>query len=174
VARVHADEYLKLPEDFRSELIDGEVLPTPTPDPSHQCVVGCLLRAVCDHLENDWDGRVLPGPCDVRLDDWNVLAPDVLVLPEGTRVKPPPWKLPLPILVMEVIDPATEARDRELKLDRYRAGGVREEWIVDDDRKTIEVHDFAAGSVTVFQAGDVASSNALPGLAVDVTRLFEI
>lgn len=174
MTRITADEYAKLPEDFRSELIDGEVLPTPTPDPSHQLLVGRLLSAVRDHLEKDSHDRVLPGPCDLRLDDWNVLAPDVLVLPEGTRASPRPWKIPLPFLVMEVIDPAIEPRDREVKLGRYRAGGVREEWIVDEDRKTVEVHDLVAGSRTVFRTGDVASSNALPGFAIDVARLFEL
>jgi Uma2 family endonuclease len=173
VARITADDYAKLPEN-REELIDGVIVPTPTPDPTHQVLVGDLLSALCDHLVDTWDHRVLPGPCDVRIDDYNVLAPDVLVLPECTRATLPTWKIPLPILVMEVIDPATEARDRDVKLPLYRAGGVREEWIVDQDRKTIEVHDFVAGSKTVFGAGDIATSSAVPGFSIDVARLFEI
>jgi len=36
------------------------------------------------------------------------------------------------------------------------------------------VHDLVAGSRTVFRTGDVASSNALPGFAIDVARLFEL
>ncbi|MFI5403605.1 MAG: Uma2 family endonuclease [Planctomycetota bacterium] len=173
MARITADDYAKLPEG-REELIDGVIVPTPTPDPTHQVLVHMLLSAVCDHLSETWSDRVLLGPCDVRLDDYNVLAPDVLVFPEGTRATPPPWKIPLPILVMEVIDPATEARDRDIKLPLYRAGGVREEWIVDEDRKTIEVHDFGASSKTVFGAGDIATSAAVPGFSIDVARLFEI
>jgi len=173
VPRITADDYAKLPE-AREELIDGEIVPTPTPDPTHQALVGDLLSALRDRLVETWSHRVLPGPCDVRLDDFNVLAPDVLVLPEGTRATPPPWKIPLPILVMEVIDPVTEARDRDIKLPLYRAGGVREEWIVDADRKTIEVHDFVAGSKTVFGTGDIATSAAVPGFSLDLARLFEI
>lgn len=173
MARITADDYAKLPEN-REELIDGVIVPTPTPNRSHQTQILRLLRAVGDHVGEARLDRVLPGPCDVRLDDYNVLAPDVLVFPEGTRATLPTWKIPLPILVMEVIDPATEARDRDIKLPLYRAGGVREEWIVDQDRKTIEVHDFVAGSKTVFGTGEIATSTAVPGFSIDVARLFEI
>ncbi len=173
MARITADDYAKLPEN-REELIDGVIVPTPTPDPTHQLLVGDLLSALCDHLVETWSHRVLPGPCDVRLDDFNVLAPDVLVLPEGTRATPPPWKIPLPILVMEVIDPATEGRDREVKLELYRTRGIREEWIVDPFRKTVEVHDFAAGTSVAYREGDTARSTTVPGFSLDVARLFEI
>jgi len=174
VSRITADEYLKLPEDLRAELIDGRIVPTPTPDPSHQALVGDLLSALCDHLSETWRHRVLPGPCVVRLDDYTVLAPDVLVLPEGTQATPRPWKIPLPVLVIEVIDPPTEGRDRDVKPPLYRAGGVREEWIVDPFRKTIEVHDLKAGMSAVYREGDTARSTAVAGFSVEVTPLFEI
>jgi Uma2 family endonuclease len=44
-----------------------------------------------------------------------------------------------PDLVVEVVSPSTEARDRGIKLERYRHFGVREYWIVDADRRTVEV-----------------------------------
>jgi len=31
-----ADDYARLPEDPRAELIDGEVVVSPSPDPAHQ------------------------------------------------------------------------------------------------------------------------------------------
>lgn len=173
VARITADEYAKLPEE-REELIDGVIVPTPTPGPTHQFLVGDLLSALRDHLVETWSHRVLPGPCDVRLDTYNVLAPDVLVLPEGTRATPAPWKIPLPIFVIDVIDPPTEDRDRDIKLPLYRAGGVREEWIVDPFQRTVDVHDFLARTSFVHREGDTARSTTVPGFSIDVARLFEI
>lgn len=168
-----ADDYAKLPEDLRAELIDGELVMSPSPDPAHQAIVADLYDALRAHLGPSSRGRLLFAPCDVFLDKHNVLQPDVLVLPEGTRRAPRPWKIPLPIFVIEVISPSTETRDRGVKMERYRARGVREAWIVDPDEKTIDVLDLAAGTCVTCRPGDVARSTALPGFSLDIARLFE-
>jgi Uma2 family endonuclease len=72
-----------------------------------------------------------------------------------------------------VISPSTKTRDRGVKLERYRARGVREAWVVDRYRGTIEAFDFANGTSKVSGAGDTARSTALPGFSVEVTPLFE-
>ncbi len=169
-----ADDYAKLPEDLRAELIDGELVMSPSPDPAHQTLVLRLVRALDRHLGPSSDCRLLFAPCDVLLDKHNVLQPDVLVLPEGTQAAPRPWKIPLPVFVIEVISPSTETRDRGVKLERYRARGVQEAWIVDQDEKTIDVLDLAAGTSAVCRPGDAARSTALPGFSLDVAKLFEI
>ncbi len=170
-----ADDYAKLPEDLRAELIDGELVMSPSPDPIHQALVGDLFDALKRHLGPSSRGRLLFAPCDVFLDKHNVLQPDVLVLPEGTqRASRRPWKIPLPIFVIEVISPSTETRDRGVKLDRYRARGVPEAWIVDQDEKTIDVLDLGAGTSVVCRPGDTARSAAVPGFSIDVTKLFEL
>jgi len=119
------------------------------------------------------DDRVLFAPCDVLIDEHNVLQPDLLVLPEGTRLRPRPWTIPIPVLVIEVISPSTETRDRGAKLERYRARGIREAWIVDPDEKTIDVLDLSAGTSVACRAGDTASSTAVPGFSIGVTKLLE-
>jgi Uma2 family endonuclease len=173
-ALLTAEDFARLPEDLRAELIDGELVMTPSPDPAHQGIVLDLFRALDLHLGPSGRERLLLAPCDVVLDRHNVLQPDVLVLPEGTRRTRPPWKIPLPILVMEVLSPSTADLDRGVKLGRYRARGVREAWIVDPYRETVEVHDFATGTAVTCRAGDRARSTAVPGLSIDVTALFEV
>lgn len=169
-----ADDYSKLPEELRAELIDGELVMSPSPDPAHQLVVADLYDALKAHLGPSSRGRLLFAPCDVLIDKHNVLQPDLLVLPEGTRPAPRPWRIPVPIFVIEVISPSTETRDRGVKMERYRARGVREAWIVDPDEKTIDVLDLAAGTSAVRRDGDTARSTTVPGFSVDVARLFEI
>jgi Uma2 family endonuclease len=168
-----ADDYAKLPEDLRAELIDGELVMSPSPDPSHQRVVFKLVQALDRHLGPSADQRILFAPCDVLIDKHNVLQPDVLVLPEGTRAMPRPWKIPLPVFVIEVISPSTETPDRGVKIERYRERGVQEAWLVDPDRKTIDVLDLATGQAIVCRPGDTARSTAVPGFSLDVARLFE-
>jgi len=169
-----ADDYAKLPEDLRAELIDGELVMSPSPDPAHQALVLDLVYALKDHLGPSTQDRLLVAPCDVLLDRHNVLQPDVLVLPEGTQRAPPPWKIPLPVFVIEVISPSTATRDRGVKLERYRARGVREAWIVDQYQKTIDVLNLKAGTSLVCRPGDTARSTAVPGFSIEVARLFEV
>ncbi len=169
-----ADDYAKLPEDLRAELIDGELVMSPSPDPAHQRVVHRLVTALDRHLGPSSDHRLLFAPCDVLIDKHNVLQPDLLVLPEGTRATSPPWKIPLPVFVIEVISPSTETRDRGVKLERYRARGVREAWIVDPYRKTIDVLELETGTSLACRPGDTARSTVVPGFSIDVARLFEI
>ena len=169
-ALLTADDYAKLPEDLRAELIDGELVMSPGPDRAHQTLVLRLVRVLDRHLGPSSDRRLLFAPFDVHLDKHNVLQPDVLVLPEGTDASEP---RPLPTLVIEVISPSTATRDRGVKLERYRARGVREAWIVDRYQKTIDVLDLAAGMSLVCRPGDIACSAAVPGFSIDVTKLFE-
>lgn len=170
-ALLTADDYAKLPEDLRAELIDGVLVMAPSPDLRHQAIVLRLVRALDRHLGAKADLRLFVSPCDVFLDEHNVLQPDVLVLAERARATA--RRTPLPALVIEVISPSTEPRDRGVKLDRYRARGVREAWVVDRYSGTIETFDFAAGTSRVCRPGDVARSTALPGFSLEVTPLFE-
>ncbi|GAB6183201.1 hypothetical protein JCM13991_09420 [Thermodesulfovibrio hydrogeniphilus] len=40
------EDYLKLPDDKRYELIEGELIMTPSPVPMHQRIVGKLFFAI--------------------------------------------------------------------------------------------------------------------------------
>lgn len=169
-----ADDYAKLPEDLRAELIDGELVMSPSPDTAHQRVVHRLVTALDRHLGPSSDHRVLFAPCDVLIDEHNVLQPDLLVLPEGTKPRELSWRIPLPTLVIEVISPSTATRDRGVKLERYKTRGVREAWIVDRDQETIDVIDLVAGTAIVCRPGDTARSTTVPGFSIEVARLFEV
>jgi len=166
-ALLTADDYARLPEDLRAELIDGMLVMNPSPDLRHQTIVLHLVRALDRHLGAAADMRLFVSLCDVFLDDHNVLQPDVLVLPK--RAPATARRTPLPALVIEVISPSTETRDRGVKLERYRARGVQEAWVVDGYGGTIEAFDFTTGTSRVSGPGDIARSTALPGFSIEVT-----
>jgi Uma2 family endonuclease len=173
-ALLTADDYAKLPEDLRAELIDGELVMSPSPDPIHQRIVHALVLELYRHFRSSTLDRVLFAPSDVLIDRHNVLQPDLLILPEGTKPTETSRTLPVPVLVIEVISPSTEVRDRGIKLDRYRSRGIQEAWIVDRHEKRIDVLDLAAGTSLVCRPRDTTRSTAVPGFSIDVTRLFEI
>jgi Uma2 family endonuclease len=166
------EEWEALPVGTRAEFLEGELVMAPSPDGSHQGLVMQIVFALGAHIGPRAAQRVFAAPCDVFLADKNVAQPDVLVLPEGTKPKAYPWKVPLPVAVFEVVSPRGEEHDVEEKVPLYARSGIREAWIVDQFRRVVEVHDLAAGTREVHGPGEVARSTVIPGFALDVARLF--
>ena len=166
--RFKRKDYYQLPEDWRGELIEGDLEMLPAPDPSHQRLIGRLYRVLCDALPPD---RVLLSPTDVDIDDESVLQPDLLVLPEGVKPTKRPWTIPPPIWVAEILSPGTAHRDRGVKLKIYARKGIREAWILDPDAETIEVHELTAGT---FESKETASSRVLTPFAIEVASFFTL
>lgn len=155
----------RLPEGFPAQLVEGWLLKEPAPVYGHQSLVSRVLRALQSVVGPD---RALPAPLDVLVDDLNVYQPDVVVLrkpvPYATR------KIRAPLLVVEVLSPATAVRDREVKCTRLLASGTGEVWLVDPATKTIETRDARDSQVG---SGDARiSSRVLPGFALVASELF--
>src|SRR5688500_8620625 len=52
----------------RYELVDGELLVTPSPAPPHQIAVRLLIVALSEYLDREPVGDVLHSPSDVELE----------------------------------------------------------------------------------------------------------
>src|SRR3954469_16459645 len=75
------EEYYKLEDDQRYEIIDGQLLPmTPGPDTGHQSWVGDLYMIFQAHVKNRKLGKVFVSPVDVVLDDENTVQPDLVFI----------------------------------------------------------------------------------------------
>ena len=157
------DDYLKLPEGYPVELIEGGFVREPQPTEWHQRIVGEMyvrLRAVAG------SARVLPAPVDVRVDRWNALQPDVVAFGPEKHVGRRSPSGTIPVLAVEVLSPSTRRRDRARKTPIYLRAGVAEVWLVDPDAGTIEIRERAADdteAVRRFAADEVAESRAIPG-----------
>jgi Uma2 family endonuclease len=85
-ARVRA-----LPADGnRYELVDGELLVTPSPSLVHQIAVTELFRVLDGYARPNRVGRVCLAPADISLAEDEVLQPDVFVVPAA--LKPRSWE----------------------------------------------------------------------------------
>ncbi len=84
-------------------------------------------------------------------------------------------KFPAPDFIVEVLSPSTEERDRGIKFEDYAAHGVREYWIVDPKRTTIEQYKLQRGKYTLLQksAKGVVESFVLKGFAMPVRAAFD-
>ena len=117
-----------LPEDFRVELIDGQLLKMPSPTVGHQQSIGRMMMLLIEPLGFD---RVLIGPVDFAIDDHNVLVPDLVVFREGELPGPNARDITTALVVIEVLLPSTAARDRKIKRAKYLAAGAGEVWLID-------------------------------------------
>ena len=127
--------YTRLPEGFPAQLVDGVLVRDPLPTGGHQALVGALLLATAPLVGLR---RAFVAPIDVALDELNVLQPDLAIFDE-----PPPLDehdLGLPAVVFEVLSPPNRRLDRTVKIRKYLAAGVREVWLVDPERETLEIH----------------------------------
>ncbi|MCA1824619.1 MAG: Uma2 family endonuclease [Frankia sp.] len=131
-----------MPDDgHRYELLDGVLLVTPAPTPTHQRVafeLAVLLREACPrHLE------VFIAPLAVALADDTELQPDVLV---ARRADLAQWGLPgPPLLAVEVLSPSTRRFDLMSKRSRFEAAGAPSYWVVDPDGPSIRAWDLRDG-----------------------------
>jgi len=158
-ARWTYSEFARLPSEgsTRFEVIDQELVVTPGPSTRHQRVVVRLVSALHSFVVAHDLGEVLPGPVDVLFAEGDYFEPDlVFVARERSHLLSDRGIEGPPDLVVEIASPSTAARDRGIKLDRYRLFGVPEYWIVDPDAGTIEAWDLAAGvrEPVVGKAGD--------------------
>lgn len=131
------EQVLNLPADAnRYELVDGELIVSPSPAPRHQVVLGALYDILSPWVRSVGLGRVLWSPADLELERGQVNQPDLFVLPSTSFDR---WEdAPLPLLVVEALSPATARYDRGLKRRFYQRAGVPEYWIVDIDGGVVE------------------------------------
>jgi Uma2 family endonuclease len=162
-------DYMRLPEGYPAQLIEGDLVREPAPTYRHQRLIGRLSFLVRDVLGEE---RVLFSPLDFFLDDENVFQPDLVVFATPFRPRPEDRDMPLPVLVMEVLSPSSAWRDRGVKTRRYLRQGVKEVWLVDTYRNVVEIR--TAEGVVEHGAGETASSTAVPELRVDVSALFRV
>ena len=139
-----AEEFFKLTPESNSEryeLINGDVLALASPTEIHQRLIGNLFFAIKSFINNS-KGKCEPfvSPFDVKLDDENVVQPDVLVICDPSQLDGKRCN-GAPDFIIEITS-SNYAHDYIDKLELYRRTGVREYWIVDPLYEKVVVYCF--------------------------------
>lgn len=125
----------------RYELLGGELLVTPAPDPRHQLIVGQLFIQISAYCDREQIGVAFMSPADIELVPESIMQPDLFVVPNDTIPAEPPMRwshVRRLLLTVEVLSPSSVRQDRVLKRDFYLAHGVEYYWIVDADARVFE------------------------------------
>lgn len=171
------EDYVKTPDDVRYELIEGDLLMTPSPVTKHQRIVLKLVSAMMQFVENNSLGEVFVSPLDVHLDNENVLEPDVMfVSRDRMSIVGEKNVQGAPDFVVEVLSESTAYRDTIQKKKLYARFGVKEFWIVAPEDKMVEVYYLKnAGEYQLLKTygeKDRIEAQTIKGLTIDLGKIF--
>lgn len=121
------EDYYKLPEEIRAELIDGQFYYMAAPSRIHQKILMELSGTIRDYLKSGKGScEVYPAPFAVKLfeDKTTIVEPDISVICEVNYIR---------------------------KLNLYANAGVREYWIINPQNRTVLVYFFEEAAFEVGQ-----------------------
>lgn len=170
------DDYMKLPDDVRVELFEGEYFMSPSPNPRHQTVVVNLCERLSGYVRSNKLGRVFVAPFDCIFSDEDIAQPDILFIATENLGKIRDRLYGAPDLAIEVLSPTHAERDRIVKRDLCAKYGVRECWIVDCEARTIEIMVLEGGRFRlwgILGGSDRLTSPLLGEVDVSVAELFD-
>jgi Uma2 family endonuclease len=166
------------PPGSRVELIDGELVVSPTGSVSHSGVVSALIFQLVDRArEHDW---VMHTFLTAHIPSTRErLIPDLMIAPKDS----PPFGecellAPGVLLAAEVVSPSSRRRDREVKPRAYAQGRVPLYLLIDRFDKPPAVTLFSQPGAGGYGQREVATAGQplrLPkpfGIALDTARLL--
>ncbi len=142
------EDYVSLPDNGkRYQVIEGEIYMVPAPAPWHQDIVGKLFVLLRTFVEARGLGKVYFAPCDVILSEEDIVQPDIFFISkEREHIITEKNIQGAPDIVIEIMSHFTAKLDKTAKLKLYERSGVKEYWLVDPDRKEVEVLTLKRGS----------------------------
>lgn len=170
-------DYLLLPDAGpRFQLIDGELHMAPAPNTYHQIISRNLGYLLMRHLEDHPIGEIFIAPFDVYLSDVDVFQPDICFFSKQQRkyldkrgATSAPW------LVVEILSPSSRRLDTGPKREVYAKCGTRELWLIDPDKRELEVYilrEDAERPARLVAENESFSSALLPGLEISLGKIL--
>ena len=168
----------------RWELINGEVWDmTPAPSRRHQEISGDLFYVLYDFFKEK-NCKVYMAPFDVRLPDEDtaedyavttVVQPDISVICDQEKLDSRGCVGP-PDLIVEILSPATAAKDLKVKRALYEKHGVKEYWLIHPTDKVVMSYllaeDGQYGKAQIYDRDDTLHSVQFENFEIQLMSLF--
>ncbi len=127
-------------------MLDGQIIRDSPAIPRHALVVTWISRLLGDYTEQLDLGVVLGATTTVRLTQYQGPEPDVFFIRKSRlRLIGEKYIDGPPDLCVEVISKSSKKRDRGRKFVLYADHGVKEYWIIDPLRLTVEFYENQEG-----------------------------
>ncbi len=136
-----ARDYFNLPEGAPYQLIEGELIMSPSPLTEHQIISKNLELVIYTHVKKYNLGLALDASIDVYLNSRNAFQPDIIFISNDNKDIIKKHGIDgSPNLVIEILSPSNSYYDTKVKKDIYEKSGVKEYLIVDPKTETIDVY----------------------------------
>ncbi len=173
-----AEDYMMLEEGAPFQLINHDLVMSPSPIPLHSLIVFELSEIiVLYNIQAGKKGQWMYAPTDIKFDEGNVLQPDILYFIEERKPDFIKDRIEVaPDLVIEILSPSNAYYDLRQKKDIYEKYDVKEYIIVDPIAKTVELYALKDSVYYLHQKakeGDTLHSLILPGFDIELLRIFK-
>jgi len=177
--RMTLEEFFAIPEGPpKVELEEGELIVTAQPHGRHQTMLLRLGSVLDSQVTQNRLGRVWPE-IDVHLPgEARVYVPDLVCLSSEhlDRYSDVDGRIHgVPDLVVEIISPSTERRDRTTKFRTYQQVGVPWYWLIDPDELIAQEYKLTPEGYLLAQSippGEAFAPGLFPGLTIDLAALM--
>lgn len=165
-------------DDTWAEWVDGEVVVMNAVSLSHNDMYHFVLHLMLGFVNKLQLGRVLSEPFQIRLPRQRTRrAPDIAFVStthldqlEENQFNGGPD------LIVEIVSPESQERDRTQKFGEYEAAGVKEYWLVDPGQRRFDA--YSLGSDGNYQLLPVVDGSVrsvvLPGLFLGPTWVYQL
>ena len=161
-------------DDYRHELVKGELLTMSLPKHAHARVCAKLIRILGNYVETNDLGEVwADSGFKLESNPDTVIGPDLSFMAKprltglGTSYVSGP-----PDLAVEIRSPGDRRGKVERKATMWLDFGIRSLWLVNPVKRTVEVTR-ADGARWLFQESDELFDDTVPGFRVAVSKIFE-
>jgi Uma2 family endonuclease len=170
-------EFWDLPEPSdhsKLELIKGVLYMTPPPDHPHNRAAANVDEILRKEIRRcRYRGKVYIPRAAVWIDNDTYLEPDLMYVSAALESSMDPRHWTHADIVVEVISPSNANYDRKTKADTYRAmSGVCEMWLIDNEKKEVDVRSFESDKSATFKLADTLHSAVLPKIRIPIRSLL--
>ncbi len=179
-------DYLTWQVQEQLELIKGRLFKmSPAPLRHHQELSGALFGEFRTYLKKK-PCKVFHAPFDVRLPKlqeeqedkqiYTVVQPDIVVVCDRSKLDRRGC-LGTPDLIVEILSPATAAKDVKDKFQLYEEAGVPEYWIVHPEEALLDVFKLDEQSKyqleKIYTRSDIVSVGIFDDFRINLSDIFE-
>ncbi len=171
-------DYCRLPEDgWRYEVIRGRLYMTPAPRTRHQKTQLKLSSSMDQFVTARNLGEVFAAPIDVILPGLaEPVQPDIIFISrKRLKIIKEKYVKGAPDLLVEILSPTSWHADRNVKSEVYAKAGVKEYWIIDAEKREVEIYrlekDKTYSLTRRYGAGETAVSLLLKGFKAALNEI---
>jgi Uma2 family endonuclease len=177
------EEYLAYDDgtDTRYELVNGELVEMPVESQGNASIAKYLLVELIKHvpialIALNTEVEVMGRRATSRLPDLMVHSEESHAALIGAKRAIILRDMPPPTLVIEVISPGAENRDRDYRYKRteYAARGIAEYWIIDPEMQRITLCLWVNGQYedTIYAGDTPIISTVIPNFDLSTAQIF--